>query len=135
MTGPSQDTEAFERGRAMRRHVLGDAHVARSGGSTRDEATDLQKYVTEFGWGTIWQRGVLPLPTRSLITVSMLIALNRPHEIAVHLSGALNNGCSEEEVRETIIHAIAYCGFPAAIDAMRVLDRVLAERAAEGAPA
>lgn len=124
------ETEAFERGREMRRAVLGDAHVARSGGGSREDANDLQRYVTQFGWGTIWQRGVLPLSTRSLVTVSMLLALNRPHEIEVHLSGALNNGCYEQEVREVILHGIAYCGFPAAIDAMRIFDRVLEARSA-----
>ncbi len=124
---------AYERGRALRRAVMGDAHVSRSGGDERADASALQRYVTEFGWGTVWQRGVLPLPTRSLLTVVMLIALNRPHELAGHLSGALNNDCTEETLREAIIHAVPYCGFPAAIDAMRVFDRVLAERAESGA--
>lgn len=126
---PTADEAAYERGRALRRAVMGEAHVSRSGGDDRDEATALQQYVTQFGWGTIWQRGVLPLPTRSLITVSMLIALNRPHELRGHLAGALNNGCTEAELREAIIHAALYCGFPAALDSMRVLDAVLAERA------
>ncbi|MFI8595575.1 carboxymuconolactone decarboxylase family protein [Microbacterium sp. NPDC078428] len=127
MTLSNHDDDAFARGVAMRTAVMGETHVVRSGGTDKDTATDLQRYVTEFGWGTIWQRGTLPLPVRSLLTVAMLIALGRPHELAGHLRGALNNGCTPEELRETVIHAIAYCGFPAAIDAMRILDGILAD--------
>ncbi len=132
MSNQDQDFEAddaarFERGLGMRAQVLGAEHVARSGGSSLEEANALQRLVTQLGWGTVWTRGVIDLKTRSIATVSMLIALNRPHELAIHLRGARNNGATEEELREVVIHAIPYCGFPAAIDAMRVVDAVIAE--------
>jgi 4-carboxymuconolactone decarboxylase len=117
----------FDRGAELRSQVLGLDHVARNGGTDILDANPLQRLMTEIGWGTIWRRGVLELKIRSLITVAMLIALDRPHELKIHLHGALNNGASREEVRETVIHAIAYCGFPAAIDAMRVVDGLFEE--------
>ncbi len=122
----AEDAAHFARGLAMRSQVLGAEHVARSGGTTFDESTTLQRLITAVGWGTVWTRGVLELKTRSMITVAMLVALNRPHELATHLRGARNNGATEEELRELVVHAIPYCGFPAAIDAMGVLDAVLA---------
>jgi 4-carboxymuconolactone decarboxylase len=121
--------ELFAKGAAFRASVLGQEHVARDGGFERGSATDMRRMMTQVGWGTIWPRGVLELKTRSLITVAMLIALDRPHELRTHLKGALNNGATPEELHETMLHAILYCGFPAAIDAERVLDDVLAERA------
>jgi 4-carboxymuconolactone decarboxylase len=117
----------FAKGAALRSQVLGADHVARNGGTDIDAATQLQRLMTEVGWGTFWPRGVLELKTRSLVTVAMLIALGRPHELKIHLRGSLNNGASREEVRELVIHAIPYCGFPAAIDAMRVVDVLFAE--------
>lgn len=121
----SHTTPAFERGMRMRTEVLGAEHVARQEGA---DVSDLQRFVTEFGWGTIWPRPQLPPHTRSFITVAMLIALGKPHELEVHLRGALNNGCTDEELREVAIHAAVYCGFPAALEAMRHVDAVLQER-------
>ncbi len=117
----------FDKGAALRSQVLGADHVARNGGTDIGAATELQRLMTEVGWGTIWPRGVLELKTRSLLTVAMLIALDRPHELTTHLRGALNNGASREEIRESVIHAIPYCGFPAAIDAMRTVDALFAD--------
>lgn len=113
----------FEAGEAMRRRVLGDAYVDRNLGSG-SEPTDFQRLLTEFGWGTVWSRPQLEPRIRSMITVAMLIALNRPHELETHLRGALRNGVTELELREQIVHSILYCGFPAAVDATRVADRV-----------
>ena len=121
------DTALFDAGAALRSQVLGADHVARNGGVDYSEATELQRLMTEVGWGTFWRRGVLELKTRSFITVGMLIALNRPRELRIHLKGALNNGASRDEIRESVIHAIPYCGFPAAIDAMHVVDDVFEE--------
>ncbi len=121
------DDARFERGAALRGKVLGAEHLARNGAAAPTDATAMQRLITEIGWGTIWPRGVLELKTRSMITVAMLIALNRPHELATHLRGAVNNGATETEIRELVIHSILYCGFPAAIDAMGVVDEVLAE--------
>lgn len=120
----TDDAARFIRGYGMRSQVLGAEHVARSGGANRDEANDIQRLITQIGWGTVWPRGVLEIKTRSMITVAMLIALNRPHELRVHLRGAVNNGATEEELREAVLHSILYCGFPAAIDAMRHVDEL-----------
>ncbi|MFD6274444.1 carboxymuconolactone decarboxylase family protein [Streptomyces sp. NPDC060209] len=124
-TAPNEGTDRFERGMGLRREVLGDAHVSRS--VTGAEPSDLQRLIAEIGWGTIWARPGLPRQTRSMLTVVMLMTLNRGAELKVHLRGALNNGCTQEEIREAILHGIPYCGFPAAIDAMRVFDTLLAE--------
>lgn len=127
-TTPADDHFRYDSGARLRTRVLGAKHVARNGGADYEAATPLQRLMTEVGWGTFWPRGELELRERSLITVSMLIALNRPHELRTHLMGALNNGVSVEQLRELIIHAVPYCGFPAAIDAMRVFDELLADR-------
>lgn len=125
----SAEAEAslFALGATVRSQVLGADHVARNGGTDLDAATPLQRLMTEIGWGTFWTRGVLELKERSFITVAMLIALNRPHELLTHLRGAVNNGASRDELRELVIHAVPYCGFPAAIDAFRVLDALFDE--------
>ncbi len=120
-------SERFEEGMKVRREVLGDAYVDRAVASTDDLSAPLQEIITEFAWGTVWRRGVLPRPTRSLLTVTALIALNRPHELRTHIRGALNNGVTREELRELIVHLVPYCGAPAALDAMRALRDVLAE--------
>jgi 4-carboxymuconolactone decarboxylase len=124
----STEETAFERGERLRRRVLGDEHVDRSL-AQRDgaEPTDFQRLLTEFGWGAVWSRPQLEPRIRSLITVGMLIALNRPDELRIHLRGALRNGVTEEELREEIIHSVPYCGFPAAVDASRVADEVFAQ--------
>jgi 4-carboxymuconolactone decarboxylase len=126
-TFETSERELFAKGAELRSRVLGAKHVARNGGTEIDAATSLQRLMTEIGWGTIWQRGELELKTRSLITVAMLIALNRPHELRTHLQGAVNNGASLGELRELVIHTILYCGFPAAIDGMAVLDELIAD--------
>ena len=96
--------------------------------ATADEFSQpLQDLVTEFAWGTVWQREGLPRRDRSLMTVVMLVALNRPHELRLHLRGALNNGLSREELREALLHAAVYCGMPAAVDAFRAAREVFAE--------
>ncbi|MDP9848787.1 carboxymuconolactone decarboxylase family protein [Streptosporangium lutulentum] len=122
---------AFERGARMRRQVLGARHVDANGGSDPEAMTPLQRMVTEFGWGTVWTREELAPQQRSLVTVAMLIALNRPHELRLHVKGALRNGLTEDAVREIAVHAVAYCGFPAAIDASRVIEDVIEQVRAE----
>ena len=115
-------------GLATRRAVLGDAYVDAALGQADDFAWPMQELVTRNCWNDIWNRPGLPRPTRSLINIAMLVALNRPHELKVHLRGALNNGCTEEEIREVLMQCAAYCGFPAAIDGLRTAREVLAER-------
>lgn len=118
----------FKNGEAMRRRVLGDAYVDRNLGTDPSvEPSEFQRLLTEFGWGTVWSRPQLEPRIRSMITVAMLIALNRREELTIHMKGALRNGVTEGELREQIIHSILYCGFPAAVDAMRVADSVISE--------
>ncbi|WP_272791934.1 MULTISPECIES: carboxymuconolactone decarboxylase family protein [unclassified Shinella] len=120
--------ELYKVGMPIRREVLGDEYVDKSLASAeQDELRQaLQQAVTALGWGATWSRQGLDLKTRSLITVAMLIALNRPRELETHLCGALNNGVTDEELRELLLHAGCYCGWPAASDAVRVASDVLA---------
>jgi 4-carboxymuconolactone decarboxylase len=83
--------------------------------------------LTEFGWGKVWTRPGLDLKTRSLLTLAMCIALNRPHEIRIHLRGAIRNGCTVVELRELLMHSFVYCGGPAAVDAFNVMRSALPE--------
>jgi 4-carboxymuconolactone decarboxylase len=119
--------DRFNDGLAVRREVLGEDYVRASLGADGAEPTAMQQLVTEFGWGFVWSRPELPRHTRSLITVALLTALNRPHELVAHTRGALNNKCTPEEIREVMIHSAAYCGIPASLDAMRIVEGVIAE--------
>ena len=120
-------SERFDQGLAVRRAVLGDAYVDQAIGNADELSNPLQELVTEYCWGTVWTREGLDRRTRSLLNVAMLSALNRPDELSLHLAGALRNGCSKEEIRETILQVGIYAGVPAAIDAMRKFKAVLAE--------
>jgi len=121
----------YEAGMKARREVLGDAHVDRSLVQADELTKPLQDLVIEYGWGAIWARPGLDRRTRSLVNIGMLTALNRPHELEVHLKGALNNGCSREEIVETALQTAVYCGMPAALDTMRRVKQVFAEVDAE----
>lgn len=122
------------KGLATRREVLGDAYVDAALSQADDFSWPMQELVTRNCWNDIWNRPGLPRATRSLVNIGMLVALNRPHELRVHLRGALNNGCSEEEIREVLLQSVAYCGFPAAIDGMKVASEVIAAFKAEQGP-
>ncbi|MEJ8846149.1 carboxymuconolactone decarboxylase family protein [Variovorax rhizosphaerae] len=115
----------FDRGEAMRRTVLGDPHVDRELSNPDQFFQPMQAMVTSFAWGDVWTRDDLPLKTRSLITLAMLIALNRPNELQVHTLGALRNGCSVSEIRGVLMHSAVYCGFPAALDSFRTVSKAL----------
>jgi len=117
----------FETGLRLRREVLGAEYVDRALQSADDFNRPFQELVTEYCWGAIWSRPGLSRPTRSLITLAMLTALNRPHELELYIRGALNNGVSREEIREVFLQAAIYCGVPAALDAFRVARKVFAE--------
>lgn len=117
----------YEAGLRVRREVLGRDHVERSLGDDPSGPDVLQQMITEFGWGFAWSRDELSRSTRSLITIALLTALNREHELRVHLRGALRNGCTHDEIREAVVHCAPYCGLPASIDAMRIANEVLAE--------
>jgi 4-carboxymuconolactone decarboxylase len=118
-------TDRYERGLATRREVLGADYVDRAIAGATEFSAPLQELVTEYCWGAVWTREGIDRRTRSLLNLAMLTALNRPHELAGHVRGAVNNGCSEEEIRETLLQAAVYCGLPAALDAFRVAERTL----------
>lgn len=117
--------DAHEKGLKIRRKVLGEAHVDRAQATKTQLTEDFQAFLTSYAWGEIWTRPGLDLRTRSCITVAMLVALDRPEELALHLRGALNNGVTREEVQEILLHAAVYCGIPAANSAFRVAASVL----------
>lgn len=122
----------YDKGLALRKEVLGTAHVERSLANADAFSKPLQDLVTEIGWGTFWSRPGLTRKERSLITLGVLTALGRPHELAVHVKGAINNGCSPEEIREALIHVACYAGFPGTLDAMRTAKATLEEMAKSG---
>jgi 4-carboxymuconolactone decarboxylase len=117
----------YDKGLATRRAVLGHDYVQRALDNVTPFTAPMQELVTRHAWGNTWQRDGLDLRTRSIVTVSMLIALGRMHELKVHVRGALNNGVTEEELQEIFLHASVYCGFPAAIDALRNAAEVVNE--------
>ena len=123
----------FEAGLAMRRSVVGDEYVNRAlaNGSTEFSRPG-QELVTEWCWGYAWTRPGLEKKQRSLLNIGMLMALNRAPELAVHVRGARNNGLTELEIREAILHCTTYCGVPAGVDAMKVAEKVLNEMAEKG---
>jgi 4-carboxymuconolactone decarboxylase len=127
MTTESTHKETFERGMAVRREVLGDAHVERSLAQVSEFSKPIQELVTEYCWGEIWSRDGLPRATRSLINIAMLTALNRSHELAVHVRGALNNGVTEQEIQEVLLQTAIYVGVPASLESFRVAERVIQE--------
>jgi len=120
-------SDAFDDGLKLRKEVLGEAHVARSMAAADDFTRPVQEMVTEIGWGHFWTRPGLTRKERSLITLGILTALGRSHELSVHVKGAINNGCSKEEVREALIHTACYAGFPGTLEGMRVAKKALDE--------
>ena len=119
--------ELFEAGMKTRRAVLGDAYVDASMNAVDAFTGPLQKLVTEYCWGTVWNRPGLDRRTRSLLNLAMLTALNRPHEIKTHVRGAINNGLSKDEIAEVFLQAAIYCGVPAALDSTRLAKEVFKE--------
>ena len=120
-------SEKFDNGLKVRKQVLGEEYVDKALSSLDDFNRPMQELVTEYCWGTIWTREGLPRKTRSLLNLAMLTALNRPHEVKAHVRGALNNGCTREEIMETLLQAAVYCGVPAGIDSFRTAKSVFAE--------
>ncbi len=119
--------EVLERGLEIRKAVLGREFVEKSYNTADDFNRPLQELVTEYCWGAVWGREELPRKTRSMLNLAMLSALNRPHELKMHVRGALTNGVSREEIREVLLQVAIYCGVPAAVDAFRTAREVLAE--------
>lgn len=123
--------DLFEEGLKIRKAVLGEKHVNRSMENANDFTRPMQELVTEYCWGAVWGRKELPRKTRSVINLAMITALNRPHELKLHVRGALNNGLTREEIREVLLQTAIYCGVPAAIDSFRAASEVFADVDAE----
>jgi 4-carboxymuconolactone decarboxylase len=126
MTEPTH-SETYDRGIEMRRAVLGDKHVDRSLAQVSEFSRPVQELVTEYCWGVVWNREGLERKTRSLLNLAMLTALNRSHELGVHVRGAINNGVTIAEVQETLLQAAIYAGVPAALESFRVAEKILKE--------
>ena len=118
----------FERGLAVRKQVLGEDYVNQALEGADDFSRPLQEYLTAHAWAASWAREGLTHKQRSMLNLAMLTALNRGHELKIHIGGALNNGVSKEEIREIFIHAAVYCGAPAAMESFRIAREVFAER-------
>jgi len=123
----------FKAGEARRREVLGDEHVSRSlaKGSEDDFLRPIQQLTTEFGWGEVWRRDGLEKKTRSFLSMSFLAALGKHEEFRVHVRGAVNNGATAKEIREVIIQAALYCGFPVGLECTRIAREVLHDMGVE----
>jgi 4-carboxymuconolactone decarboxylase len=135
MTLPEFQGEQFEKGLKVRKEVLGESYVNASLASADELTAPLQKLVTEWCWGEVWSRPGLERKTRSFLNLAMLTALNRPHEVKIHVRGALNNGVTEQEIVEVILQAAIYCGVPAAMDSMRIAAEVIRQMRTEAADA
>ena len=119
--------ELFDRGLKTRREVLGAEYVDAAIAKADDFSMPMQELVTQFAWGEGWNRPGLDRRTRSMLNLAMLMALNRPHELELHVRGALNNGVTKDEIREVFLHASVYCGAPAALDSFRNAKEVFVE--------
>ena len=124
--------DLYDLGMRMRRKVVGDAYVDNVLQNIDDFNRDFQKMVTEYCWGGIWGREGLSHKQRSLNNLCLLAALNRPHEFETHFRGALRNGCSLDELRETLLQIAVYAGIPAGVEAFRIARRVLSEQTQGG---
>jgi 4-carboxymuconolactone decarboxylase len=124
MTIPDTHEATFELGMDVRRSVLGSEHVDRSMGAVSEFAEPIQRLVTEYCWGVVWSRDGIDRSVRSLLNLAMLTALNRSHELALHVRGALNNGVTVGEIQETLLQTAVYVGVPAALESFRVAESV-----------
>jgi 4-carboxymuconolactone decarboxylase len=121
------DTKRYQQGMRIRRAVLGDEHVDRAAANTTDFNRDFQDFITRNAWGDIWARPGLPRHTRSLLTLAMMIALNRNEEFRMHVRAALNNGVTHDQIKEVLLQSAIYCGVPAANSAFHIAAEVLRE--------
>ena len=129
MTRPyaPMNQELFDKGLATRRVVLGSGYVDASIKNATDFNIEMQELVTQYCWGDVWNRPGLERRTRSFLNLAMITALNRPHELKLHVRGAINNGLSKDEIKEVFLQAAIYCGVPAAIDSFRVASETFKE--------
>ena len=121
-------SDMFREGLALRRELVGEEAVDKAFADPDDFARPMQELVTEQCWGAIWTRPGLDRRTRSFLNMAMLIALNRPNELRLHIGGALENGITKEEIKEVCLQAFVYCGVPASLDAFKVAQEVFKAR-------
>jgi 4-carboxymuconolactone decarboxylase len=121
------ERDRYKEGLKVRRAVLGEAHVERAQAAENEFNSVFQDLITRYAWGEIWTRPGLPRKTRSLITIAMMVALNRGDELKMHIRGALQNGVTREELREVLLQTAVYCGVPAANAAFHLAEEVLSE--------
>ena len=122
------ERQRYEQGMKVRREVLGDAHVDKSLQNRNAFNEEFQDLITRYAWGEIWSRPGLPRQTRNLITLAMMVALNRGDEFRMHVRAALNNGVTREEIREVLLQTAIYCGVPAANGAFHIAQEVFSEQ-------
>ena len=122
------DDRRREQGMKVRREVLGDAHVDRAEARRNDFNGDFQDFITRYAWGEVWSRPGLPRHARSLVTLALMVALNRGDEFKMHVRAALNNGVTRDEIRELLLHTALYAGLPAANTAYHLAEEVFAEK-------
>lgn len=125
------DREHFDQGMTVRRAVLGPAHVDRAMTRKNEFNGEFQDLITRYCWGDIWTRPGLPRHTRSLLTIAMLVALNRPDEFRLHVRAAFNNGVTRDEIKELLLQAAIYCGVPAANASFHMAEEVFAQMEAK----
>jgi 4-carboxymuconolactone decarboxylase len=121
------ERQRYEQGLKVRREVLGDAHVDKSLQNKNTFNEDFQELITRYAWGEIWSRPGLPRKTRSMITLAMMVALNRADEFRLHIRAALNNGLTPDEIKEVLLQTAIYCGVPAANTAFHIAKEILEE--------
>lgn len=121
------DKATYDKGLKIRRETLGDAYVDKAMSQVNGFTADLQDIVTTYCWGEIWGRDGLDRKTRSIINLAMISALNRPHELAAHVRGAINNGLTPDQIKEVLLQVGIYCGVPAMVDSFRIARTVLEE--------
>jgi 4-carboxymuconolactone decarboxylase len=121
------ERERYDNGLTVRRAVLGDAHVDRALAKKDTFTEEFQELITRYAWGEIWTRPGLPRHTRSLITVAMMVALNRADEFRLHVRAAFNNGVTRDQIKEVLLQTAIYCGVPAANTAFHLAEEVLAQ--------
>jgi 4-carboxymuconolactone decarboxylase len=121
----ASDHPQFDKGLTTRTQVMGEDFVNKALGGATDFTQPMQEHITAKAWGDVWQRPGLELKTRSMITVAMLIAMGKQHELKGHVRGALNNGVTPAELQEVLLHAAVYCGVPSAVEAFRTAAEVV----------
>jgi len=127
-----EESERFDQGMTVRRAVLGEAHVDRAMSRKNAFNGEFQELITRYCWGDIWTRPGLPRHTRSLLTIAMLVALNRPEEFRLHVRAAFNNGVTRDQIKELLLHSAIYCGVPAANASFHMAEEVFAQMEAKG---